>query len=83
MQVFALYDTYYHFESAFNIILQKNKANILIVSCSLHLQGDPNYIYLIQFEPQIRQSITSCSETNGIFELSVKFPWNQKFLTRI
>ena len=65
MQVFALYDTYYHFEGAFNIILQKNKANILIVSCSLHLQGDPNYIYLIQFEPQIRQSITSCSETKA------------------
>ena len=31
--------------------------------CSLHLQGDPNYINFIQFKPQIRQSYKALPPT--------------------
>ena len=33
------------------------------IFCSLHLQGDPNYIYFIHFKPKIRQNYKTLSPT--------------------
>ena len=37
--------------------------NISKIFCSLHLQGDPNYINLIHFKPQIRQNYKALPPT--------------------
>ena len=33
------------------------------IFCSLHLQGDPNYVYFIHFNPKIRQNYTALPST--------------------
>ena len=37
--------------------------NVSKIFCSLHLQGDPNYINFIHFKPQIRQNYKALPPT--------------------
>ena len=44
--------------------------NFSQIFCSLHLQGDPNYINFIHFKPQIRQNYKTLPPTAKLSKMA-------------